>query len=505
MNKKSLFVLSIASTLLLAGCNTPSTSEQPSSTPNSSEVTPEETVTTTETTTESEKTSETTTESSETTSETTTESSESTSESTTEPAATYTKLSEVVTLAKGATFVSRGIYAGRCNKAATKGDATLYNAVYVADGETWFQLYSVDVALVDSLTLGSVIEFDGKMDIYNGLSEGKAVSTIKIVEDDSILAPVGLTLNAENAFDLTATMQNKKVSISGAVIDGVSKDNYGILTVTFKVGSKSYSLYLDNRYNDVTTGAIATLGAGDTASFDTYVTVNNDKVSFVYVDNLSVTKTEKVIVFTSGTSSIEVGKTLTLAAKNTLHADDTFTWTSSNTEVATVDNGVVTAIKEGEATITATSVTSPTLSDDFVVTVVAKQIEAEGKEVEFDFSNKTLITTDDPNKSVRTLGSVTITQEKGTSNNNVVNTYYQLRAYVGHVVTFATSSGKFSKIVFTITTTKSSSEEFASMFGSDVTAVATDATHVTLTCNANSVSFTPTKQVQLISAIFTIA
>ncbi len=494
MNKKSLFVLSVASTLLLSGCNAPSTSEQPSSTPNSSEVTPEETVTTTETTTESEETS-----------ETTTESSESTSETTTEPDATYTKLSEVVTLGKGATFVSRGIYAGRCNKAVTKGDATLYNAVYVADGETWFQLYSVDVALVDSLTLGSVIEFDGKMDVYNGLAEGKSISTIKVVEDDSILAPVGLTLNAENAFELTAAMQNKKVSISGAVIDSVSKNSYNNLTIAFTVGTKSYSLYLDNRYNDVTTGAIATLGAGDIASFDSYVTVNNAKVNFVYIDNLIVTKTEKVIVFTSGTSSIEVGKTLTLAAKNTVHADDTFTWTSSNTEVATVDNGVVTAIKEGEATITATSVTSPTLSDDFAVTVVAKQAEAAGKEIEFDFSNKTLITTDDPNKSVRTLGSVTITQEKGTSNNNVVNTHYQLRAYVGHVVTFATSTGKFSKIVFTITTSKSSSEEFASMFGSDVDAVATDITHVTLTCNANSVSFTPTKQVQLISAIFTIA
>lgn len=469
MNKKSLFVLSVASTLLLAGCNTPSTSEQPSSTPNSSEVTPEDTVTKTETTTESEKTSETTTESSETTtesSETTTESSESTSESTTEPAATYTKLSEVVTLEKGTTFVSRGIYAGRCNKAVTKGDATLYNAVYVADGETWFQLYSVNVALIDSLTLGSVIEFDGKMDVYNGLSEGKTVSTIKVVEDDSILAPVGLTLNAENAFDLTAAMQNKKVSISGAVIDSVSKNSNNNLTIAFTVGTKSYSLYLDSRYNDLTVDAIANLGAGDTASFDTYVTVNNDKISFVYFDNLNVTRSEKVII--SGASSVEAGKTLTLTAVNNMHADDTFNWTSSNVEVATVDNGVVTAIKEGETTITATSVTSPTLSDTFVVTVTAKQAEPTGNKVEFDFSDKTLITTDGASKSVRTLGSVTVTQEKGTSNNDVVNTYAQLRAYVGHVVTFATSTGKFSKI-------------------------------------SNSVSFTPTKQVQFVSAIFTIA
>lgn len=188
-----------------------------------------------------------------------------------------------------------------------------------------------------------------------------------------------------------------------------------------------------------------------------------------------------------------------------MHADDTFTWTSSNVEVAIVDNGVVTAVKEGETTITATSVTSPSVSDTFVVTVVAKQTEPTGTKVEFDFSDKALITTDNPNKSVRTLGSVTVTQEKGTGNNDVVNIYAQLRAYAGHVVTFATSTGKFSKIVFTITTKKSSAEEVVAMFGSDVTATVDDATHVSLACNANSVSFTPTKQVQFVSAVFTIA
>lgn len=492
MNKKSLFVLSVASVLLLAGCNTPSTSEQPSSTPNSSEVTPEETVTTTETTIESEKTSETTTESSETTtesSETTTESSESTSESTTEPDATYTKLSEVVTLAKGATFVSRGIYAGRCNKAVTKGDATLYNAVYVADGETWFQLYSVDVAVVDSLTLGSVIEFDGKMDIYNGLSEGKSISTIKVVEDDSILAPVGLTLNAENAFDLTAAMQNKKVSISGAVIENIKKDTYGSLTISFKVSSKSYSLYLDNRYNDITVDAIANLGVGDTASFDTYVTVNNDKVSFVYVDNLNVTKTEKVTI-SSSASSVEVGKTLTLTAVNNMHADDTFTWTSSNVEVATVDNGIVTALAEGKTTITATSVTSSSVNGSFEVTVKAPVA-----------GNQTVITFGEDNVTEKTddkytwaVNKVTVTQERNGGDNAVAYSG-PMRAYTNHIVTVSISEGAMTSITFHWDS-KSSAADLVTWLktaGFDATVNGKD---ITVTGEYTTVNFTALAQIR---------
>lgn len=495
MNKKSLFVLSVASTLLLAGCNTPSTSEQPSSTPNSSEVTPEDTVTTTETTTESEKTTETTTESSESTSETTTESSETTtesSESTTEPDATYTKLSEVVTLAKGATFVSRGIYAGRCNKAVTKGDATLYNAVYVADGETWFQLYSVDVALVDSLTLGSVIEFDGKMDVYNGLSEGKSISTIKVVEDDSILAPVGLTLNAENAFDLTAAMQNKKVSISGAVIDSVSKDDKGNLTIAFTVGSKSYSLYLDCRYNDVTVDAIANLGAGDTASFDTYVTVNNDKVSFLYFDNLNVTRAEKVIISSSGASSIEVGKTLTLTAVNNMHADDTFTWTSSNIEVATVNNGVVTALAEGKTTITATSVTSPSVSGTFEVTVKAPVV-----------GNQTVITFGDDNVTEKTdakytwkVDKVTVTQEQNSGTNAVAYTG-PMRVYQNHVVTVSISEGTMTSVTFHWDT-KSTPADLAKWLKTAGFDATVDGKNITVTGEYTTVNFTALAQIRFI-------
>ncbi len=65
------------------------------------------------------------------------------------------------------------------------------------------------------------------------------------------------------------------------------------------------------------------------------------------------------ITLSEATISIEEGKTATISATVTKDDDVTVeseTWASSNTEVATVDNGIVTAVAEGTATITYTVV-----------------------------------------------------------------------------------------------------------------------------------------------------
>ena len=54
------------------------------------------------------------------------------------------------------------------------------------------------------------------------------------------------------------------------------------------------------------------------------------------------------------TASVEVGKTVALTA-TVAPADETVTWTSSDTGIATVSDGVVTGVSAGEATITATA------------------------------------------------------------------------------------------------------------------------------------------------------
>ena len=74
----------------------------------------------------------------------------------------------------------------------------------------------------------------------------------------------------------------------------------------------------------------------------------DETVATVAVEKVEITSTE---------TDVEVGKTITLTAE-VLPADatnKTVTWTSSDNTVATVKDGVVTGVKAGEATITASA------------------------------------------------------------------------------------------------------------------------------------------------------
>ena len=59
--------------------------------------------------------------------------------------------------------------------------------------------------------------------------------------------------------------------------------------------------------------------------------------------------------------------------------DKTVEWTSSDNEVATVANGVVTAIKPGSATITTTPAAMPSLAKTLSVSVTAKAMTVSGE------------------------------------------------------------------------------------------------------------------------------
>lgn len=97
----------------------------------------------------------------------------------------------------------------------------------------------------------------------------------------------------------------------------------------------------------------------------------------------TVTVTAKTIAITSvtlnkTTATVEEGETLQLTATvnpETTTEDKTVTWSSSDDTIATVDNGIVTAVKAGEAVITATAGTK---SAKCTITVTAKVSEGEG-------------------------------------------------------------------------------------------------------------------------------
>jgi len=83
------------------------------------------------------------------------------------------------------------------------------------------------------------------------------------------------------------------------------------------------------------------------------------EVSFRNIDNISIaTKTIKPskITLNKKTTSINIGSTETLIPTITpTTANKEVTWKSNNTKIATVENGVVTGIKEGKTTITVTT------------------------------------------------------------------------------------------------------------------------------------------------------
>ncbi|TNE52367.1 MAG: hypothetical protein EP343_00985 [Deltaproteobacteria bacterium] len=82
------------------------------------------------------------------------------------------------------------------------------------------------------------------------------------------------------------------------------------------------------------------------------------------------------LVKISGAYSVEVGKTLTLSASTENGTDASYTWASSDTSVATVDDkGVVTAVKAGETKITATGVGSKAVGEHGVVVLASTTSE----------------------------------------------------------------------------------------------------------------------------------
>lgn len=101
-----------------------------------------------------------------------------------------------------------------------------------------------------------------------------------------------------------------------------------------------------------------------------YSVEDQDKVPYeMYIKGGSDSSTTASITLDKDTLSLTVGDDATLAA-TVVPTGTAVTWTSSDDEIATVENGVVTAVAEGTATITAKiTVESTDYTDTCSVTV----------------------------------------------------------------------------------------------------------------------------------------
>ena len=159
-------------------------------------------------------------------------------------------------------------------------------------------------------------------------------------------------------------------------------------------------------------------------------------------------------------------KTLTYTI-NPTNADNKFvTWSTSNSDVASVTNGVVKGLKEGTASITVKTVDG-NKEDSCSVTVSKKDVEYKTEKVVFDF-NEQGYTAD--NKSFNNLIEINDTlsmqfsKAEGATEPALIkyNNKYSARMYPNNTLSIDSSENEITKVEFTFASTDPSSNPITS-------------------------------------------
>ena len=312
----------------------------------------------------------------------------------------------------------------------------------------------------------------------SSVSLNKTDASLKVGETVTLTA----TVNPDNASDKTVTWSTSDASVATVNNGVVSAVKVGTATITAKAGDKSATCTITVNPTPVasislnTTSAslqvsetltlIATVTPDDatdktvtwSTSDESIATVNNGVVTAVKIGSATITAKagEKSatcevsvvappavpvssVTLNKTDASLKVGETVTLTA--TVNPDDatdkTVTWSTSDASVATVSNGVVTAVKVGTATITAkagdksascvitveaTPVTSVTLdktdaslkvAETVTLTATVKPDDATDKTVTWSTSDASVATVSNGVITAVKIGSATITAKAG--------------------------------------------------------------------------------------------
>jgi len=154
-------------------------------------------------------------------------------------------------------------------------------------------------------------------------------------------------------------------SVTGVYIDGTDDAHKLANTPTVTIPNKkasSAATFTISGFSATQKVIVAFSGANQINLEYTVTYSTGGGSSEVAVTGVSLNKTS---------TTIDVGnsETLTATVSPSDATDKSLTWSTSNSAVATVNNGVVTAVAAGTATITATSVADNTKSDACTVTV----------------------------------------------------------------------------------------------------------------------------------------
>ena len=328
---------------------------------------------------------------------------------------------------------------------ATAEDVTAMCAVTVLANEVTgitLDITSASLKVNENITLTATVKPDNATDktvtwtssdesvatVSNGVvishKIGKATITAK-AGDKTATCEITVEATPVTSITLDQTSASLKVKETVTLTATVTPDDATDKTVTWTSSNPDISSVNDGVVTALKLGkATITAKAGDKTAI-CEITVEATPVTSITLDKTS--------------ASLKVKETITLAATVTPDdaTDKTVTWTSSNPDVASVKDGVVTALKLGKATITAkagdktatceiiveaTPVTSITLDKTSVSLKVKETItlaatvtpdDATDKTVTWTSSDNSVATVKDGVVTAVKLGTATITAKAG--------------------------------------------------------------------------------------------
>jgi len=222
-------------------------------------------------------------------------------------------------------------------------------------------------------------------------SNGKVVALSRGETTISATTTDGSNLTIKDSFivmqpDVIATSINLNQTTANLNIGELLTLSASILPETTTDKSVTWSSS-DKSIASVENGVVTAIAPGKATI--TATTADGSNLSATCEIEVLPTKVTS-ITLNQTTASLNIGETLTLTT--TLLPEDAtnknVTWSCSDEAIATVENGVVTAIASGKATITATTADGSNLSASCEITVVAPATTAEVSMYIDDFSIK---------------------------------------------------------------------------------------------------------------------
>lgn len=293
-----------------------------------------------------------------------------------------------------------------------------------------------------TVKVGDKVQVEGTLgDSYHGMLQFSTPTVTTVTED------LGFTVD-ETAIALTKEIADGFVRTENNIADN---KKYKWTTTVGKSGTYFTLNFVDSETVIEPACYGGTLVEGNTYDVEAYFIGYDTTYKYatmVITDAKEKAPTEVSVSLNKTAETVTVGGTITLTATVKLpegKTDNTVTWTSSDDTIATVENGVVTGVKAGTATIKATSNVDTTKFAEATITV-KEASTTDGDTLTItptDFTEIDSAKLDQTVKGVKFVSDINMTVVTGDNGT--------VRVFKGATLTISCDTKMLKKIEFTCT------------------------------------------------------